>query len=224
MGKDKLKRFEENKTLTSLFEPVIEDVQDKYALKGKWAIDVFKNSNPIVLELGCGRGEYTVGLAQKYPGRNFIGIDLKGARIWRGAKTACEDNILNAAFLRTRLEYLKNCFEKDEVSEIWITFPDPHLKTKKEKRRLTSAFFLEMYRHILQPDGLIHLKTDNHYLYTFTLKVIQEGRHHLIFETPDLYSDSCEEEAKDFQTFYENIFLNENMKIKYIKFSLNGTT
>lgn len=223
MGKDKLKRFEENKTLPSLFEPVIEDVQGEYALKGKWANDVFKNSNPVVLELGCGRGEYTIGLAQKYPRKNFIGIDRKGARIWRGAKTAFENNLSNAAFLRTRLEFLKNCFGKDEINEIWVTFPDPHLKLKKEKRRLTSPYFLEMYQEIIQPGGLIHLKTDNQYLYSYTLRIIQEGEHNLIFETPDLYSNSSDEEAKDFQTFYENIFLKENTKIKYIKFILNGT-
>lgn len=223
MGKDKLKRFAENKTLPSLFEPEIEEVQGDYPLKGKWASEFFKNTNPIVLELGCGRGEYTVGLAKKYPDKNFIGIDRKGARIWRGAKTAFEDNLTNAAFLRTRLEFLKNCFGKNEVNEIWITFPDPHLKLKKERRRLTSEFFLEMYRHILQPGGLIHLKTDNAYFYTYTLRIIQEGNQKLIFETPDLYADSCEEEAKDFQTFYEHIFLKENTKIKYVKFSLNAT-
>ena len=223
MGKDKLKRFEENKTLTTLFEPVIEDVQVDYNLKGKWASEYFKNSNPVVLELGCGRGEYTVGLAQKYPQRNFIGIDRKGARIWRGAKTAHEDKLLNAAFLRTRLEYLRNCFAKDEVSEIWITFPDPHLKLKNERRRLTSTFYLDMYRDIFQPGGNIHLKTDNQYFYDYTLRIIKEGNHKLIFDTPDLYEDSCEEEAKDFQTFYEHIFLKENTKIKYIKFQLHAT-
>jgi len=223
VGKDKLKRFAENKSLPSLFEPVIEDVQGDYALKGKWASEYFNNTNPIVLELGCGRGEYAVGLARKYPDKNFIGIDRKGARIWRGAKTAFEDNLLNAAFLRTRLEFIKSCFGKDEVNEIWITFPDPHLKLKKERRRLTSAFYLEMYQDILQPGGLIHLKTDNQYLYTYTLRIIRNGNHSLIFETPDLYKDSCKEEAKDFQTFYEHIFLKENIKIKYIKFSLNAT-
>lgn len=224
MGKDKLKRFAENKTLPSLFEPEIEEVQGNYALKGKWASEFFKNTNPIILELGCGRGEYTVGLAQKYPDKNFIGIDRKGARIWRGAKTAYEDNLLNAAFLRTRLEFLKNCFGKDEVAEIWITFPDPHLKLKKERRRLTSDFFLEMYRDILQPGGLIHLKTDNAYFYDYTLRIIQENNHNLIYETDDLYGNSCEVEAKDFQTFYEHIFLKENIKIKYLKFSLNAST
>lgn len=223
MGKDKLKRFAENKTLPSLFEPVIDEVRSDYAWKGKWASDYFQNTNPIILELGCGRGEYTVGLAQKYPNKNFIGIDRKGARIWRGAKTAFEDKLVNTAFLRTHLEFLSSCFGKDEVSEIWITFPDPHLKLKKEQRRLTSAYFLEMYKEIIQPGGVIHLKTDNEYFYTYTLRIIQEGKHNLIFETPDLYTESNEEEAKDFQTFYEHIFLKENTTIKYIKFSLNGT-
>ena len=223
MGKDKLKRFAENKTLPSLFEPEIMDVQGDYHLKGKWASEVFKNENPIVVELGCGRGEYTIGLARKYPDKNYIGIDRKGARIWRGAKTSYEDNLSNAAFLRTRLEFLANCFGENEVDEIWITFPDPHPKLKKENKRLTSSFYLEMYQDILQPGGLIHLKTDNQYLYTYTLRIIREGNHNLIFETPDLYMDSCKEEAKDFQTFYEHIFLKENTKIKYIKFSLNAT-
>lgn len=220
MGKDKLKRFAENKTLPTLFEPEIEEVQDKYILKNKWAGEYFKNTNPITLELGCGRGEYTIGLAEKYPNKNFIGIDRKGARIWRGAKTAHEDNLRNAAFLRTRLEFLNNCFGKNEINEIWITFPDPHLKLKKENRRLTSPYYLDMYQDILSSESIIHLKTDNQYFYNYTLRIIQEGGHHLIFDTADLYADSCEEEAKDFQTFYEHIFLKENTRIKYIKFRL----
>ncbi len=223
MGKNKLKRFAENKTFQNLFEPGIEDVQKGFYLKGKWAKDFFKNANPVVLELGCGRGEYTIGLARKYPDKNYIGIDRKGARIWRGAKTSDENNISNAAFLRTRLEFLKNCFDKNEVSEIWITFPDPYLKLKKEQKRLTSAFFLRMYKDILKQGGLIHLKTDNEDLYSFTLSTIFEGNHNIIFETTDLYADPCEEEVKDFQTFYEKMFLKDKVKIKYIKFNLNAT-
>ncbi len=220
MGKDKLKRFAETKTFKNFLQPTIDEVQNDYYLKGKWGQNIFKNSNPIILELGCGKGEYTTGLAQKYPSINFIGIDRKGARMWRGAKTAIEEKLDNVGFLRTRLEFLDHCFAENEVSEIWITFPDPHLKLKKVNRRLTSPFFLDMYKEIMQPDGIIHLKTDNESLYKFTLYTIEENKHELLFETDDLYGSGTEMEVAEIRTFYESMFLAEGVKIKYVKFKL----
>lgn len=199
----------------------MEEVKEGFYLKGKWGKDFFKNSNPIVLELGCGRGEYTEGLARKYPENNFIGIDRKGARIWRGAKTAVEDNLANTGFLRTRIEFLDKCFEREEVSEIWITFPDPHLKFKKINKRLTSPHILNKYKEILIPDGIIHLKTDNDFLYEFTLQTIEEYKHSLIYETNDLYAIGNDLEVAEIRTFYESMFLKQEVRIKYIQFKLN---
>jgi len=223
VGKDKLKRFAESKTFHNFLQPTLDEVQNGYFLKDKWTQDFFKNSNPIVLELGCGKGEYTTGLAQKYPSMNFIGIDRKGARMWRGAKTAIEENLSNVGFLRTQLEFLKSCFAKEEVNEIWITFPDPHLKLKKVNKRLTSPFFLDMYKEIMQPDGIIHLKTDNESLYKFTLNTIAENKHELLFETNDLYGLGTELEVAEIRTFYERKFLDQGVKIKYVKFKLKIT-
>ena len=220
MGKDKLKRFAETKTFINFLQPTIDEVQNDYYLKGKWVQNFFKNSNPIILELGCGKGEYTTGLARKYPSINFIGIDRKGARMWRGAKTAIEEKLDNVGFLRTRLEFLDHCFAENEVSEIWITFPDPHLRLKKVNRRLTSPFFLDMYKEIMQPDGIIHLKTDNESLYKFTLNTIEENKHELLFGTNDLYGSGTEMEVAEISTFYESMFLAEGVKIKYVKFKL----
>ncbi|MCD4684249.1 MAG: tRNA (guanosine(46)-N7)-methyltransferase TrmB [Bacteroidales bacterium] len=220
VGKDKLKRFAETKTFINFLQPTIDEVQNDYYLKGKWVQNFFKNSNPIILELGCGKGEYTTGLARKYPSINFIGIDRKGARMWRGAKTAIEEKLDNVGFLRTRLEFLDHCFAENEVSEIWITFPDPHLKLKKVNRRLTSPFFLDMYKEIMQPDGIIHLKTDNESLYKFTLNTIEENKHELLFGTNDLYGSGTEMEVAEIRTFYESVFLAEGVKIKYVKFKL----
>jgi len=223
VGKDKLKRFAENETFHNLIQPTMEEVQNDLYLIGTWGKDFFKNSHPIVLELGCGRGEYTVGLASKYPDKNFIGIDRKGARIWRGAKTSVEDNLINAGFLRTRLEFLDKCFARDEVSEIWITFPDPHLKSKKINNRLTSPHFLNKYKEIISSDGIIHLKTDSDFLYNFTLQIIEEYKHTLIYETNNLYAEGNDLEVAEIRTFYEKMFLKQEIKIKYIQFKLNQT-
>ena len=169
-SKNKLKRFRENETFANVIQPNREEViAGNFPLKGVWARDFFKNNHPIVLELGCGRGEYTVNLAKEYPDKNFIGVDIKGARFWRGAKTALEEQIPNAAFLRTQIELIDHLFAQGEVSEIWITFPDPQIKYKRTKHRLTNQDFLAKYKHILSPEGLIHLKTDSEYLHGYTL-------------------------------------------------------
>lgn len=192
-------------------------------MKGKWNSHFFKNSNPLVLELACGKGEYTVGLAKKYPKQNFIGIDLKGNRLWRGAKTALEEKIQNAAFLRSRIDFIEKAFEQNEVSEIWITFPDP--QPKKENKRLTSPLFLMRYKNVLPKNGIIHLKTDSRELYDFTLEVIASGKHTLLESTEDLYanldSDSKVDAASQ-QTYYEKIFTKLGKKICYVKFTLNN--
>jgi tRNA (guanine-N7-)-methyltransferase len=220
MGKNKLKHFAENATFPLFIQPAIDEVKNNFYLKGNWAKIFFKNTHPIVLELGCGKGEYTVGLARRYPLHNFIGIDRKGARMWRGSKTSMEENLVNAGFLRTRIELLNHCFGKAEVSEIWITFPDPHSKNSKSQRRLTSPFFLEMYKEILVPNGLIHLKTDNAGFYQFTLETINEQNHSVVFETDDLYSTGIINEATGLQTYYEQKFLSQEVKIKYVNFKL----
>src|SRR5688572_33160801 len=171
MAKNKLQRFAELRTFSNVHEFLFTERETDFKLKGKWNTDHFKNSNPIVLELGCGKGEYSNGLAEKYPNLNFIGVDIKGARIWRGSKTAQEKKLLNVAFLRTQIEFIESCFEKEEVSEIWITFPDP--QPNKEKKRLTHPVFLNRYKNILKQKGVIHLKTDSAELYEFTLETIR---------------------------------------------------
>ena len=172
-SKNKLKRFEENKTFANVIQPSREEVlTDAFAYKGRWNELYFKNNHPIVLELGCGKGEYSVGLAKRHPEKNFIGIDIKGARFWRGAKTAIEENIANVAFLRTQIELIEKCFASGEVSEIWITFPDPQIKYKRTKHRLTNADFLARYERILAPDGYVHLKTDSEFMHGYTLGLL----------------------------------------------------
>ncbi len=219
MGKNKLARFAENLTFTNLFQVSFEDIQSQdFELKGKWREVYFKNNNPIVLELGCGKGEYTVGLAKKYPNKNFIGIDIKGARLWRGCKTAFEDKMNNVAFLRTHIQLLEKFFDKDEVDEIWITFCDP--QPNNENRRLTCERFLNRYAQVIKPDGVLHLKTDSKELFDYTFESLQNNNHGIIFANDDLYASDYEGDAKDIQTFYEKMFLNEGKKITYIKFKL----
>ena len=174
MGKNKLQRFAENLTFDNFFQPTYDEISTGYFLKGKWASDFFKNNNPIVLELGCGKGEYSVGLARRYPDKNFIGLDIKGARMWRGCKTAVDENIQNIAFLRTRIELIEHYFAENEISEIWITFPDPQPRRIKENKRLTSPAFLKRYASILKKDLIIHLKTDAFLLYFYTMEIIKK--------------------------------------------------
>lgn len=220
MGKNKLARFEENLTFPNLFQVSYEDLKNnQFELKGRWHEQFFGNENTIVLELGCGKGEYTVALARKYPSKNFIGIDIKGARLWRGCKTSNEEGMKNVAFIRTRIQLIEQFFAPGEVSEIWVTFPDP--QPKKPNKRLTSERFLSYYKNILRPDSTIHLKTDSYELYDYTLnEVILQGNYQVVFATDDLYGTPCDLEVCEVRTFYESMFLKEGKKITYIQFKI----
>lgn len=224
MGKNKLAKFEENLSFRNLFQfpATIEPWQAP--LRGKWQQEYFHNDNPIVLEIGCGKGDYTVNLARLVPGKNFMGLDIKGARLWRGCKTAVEENISNAAFIRTRAEFLNRVFAADEVSEIWITFPDP--QPAKPRKRLCSPQFLDRYREILTGgQGIIHLKTDDTDLYEYGFhEVVEPAGYEILYNSADLYADAERgidfAEAARVQTFYERRWLQEGRRIKYIAFRL----
>lgn len=220
MGKNKLARFAENETFANLFQLTYEQVtKEGFALKGKWNKEFFKNDNPIVLELGCGKGEYTVGLAKKYPNKNFIGIDIKGARLWRGCKTSNEDKMTNVAFVRTHIQMIESYFAQNEVSEIWITFPDPQLK--KPNKRLTCERFLKLYKNILKQDGIVHLKTDSQELYEYTKdEVLIPSKREILYNTNDLYNSDFKEDVIEIQTFYEAMYLKIGKPITYLKFKL----
>jgi tRNA (guanine-N7-)-methyltransferase len=223
MGKDKLRKFAENLTFENLVQPEFDEIFHRdHALKGRWGGEFYKNTNPIVLELGCGKGEYTVGLAAADAGRNFLGIDIKGARMWRGAKTAREMGLANVGFLRTRIEFIGSFFAHGEVSEIWITFPDPQLKKGREKKRLTSPVFLEYYARFLAPDGVIHLKTDSRELHDYTLRVIEANGLPLHAACADIYGEGLTDTdpALTIKTTYERRFLEEGKPITYLRFSL----
>ncbi|WP_297970551.1 tRNA (guanosine(46)-N7)-methyltransferase TrmB [uncultured Capnocytophaga sp.] len=221
-SKNKLKRFKENETFANVIQPNREEViTGNFPLKGVWARDFFKNNHPIVLELGCGKGEYTVNLAKEYPDKNFIGVDIKGARFWRGAKTALEEQIPNAAFLRTQIELIDNLFAQGEVSEIWITFPDPQIKYKRTKHRLTNQDFLAKYKHILSPEGLIHLKTDSEYLHGYTLGLLHGMGHEILYANHHIYrNEGAPKEVLTIQTTYEKQYLAQGKPITYIRFRL----
>jgi len=221
-SKNKLKRFRENETFSNVIQPTREEViSNQLQLKGKWNSDFFKNNNPIVLELGCGKGEYSVGLAQKFPNKNFIGIDVKGARFWRGAKTAMETNLNNVGFIRTQIELITHCFEKDEIDEIWITFPDPQIKYKRTKHRMTNADFLENYKKILKKDGLMHLKTDSEFMHGYTLGLLHGAGHEVLYANHNIYkNEGAPEEVTSIQTFYESQYLEVNKPITYIQFKI----
>lgn len=223
MGKNKLFRFAEITRFTNVIEQsqTSETINDN-PIKGKWNADFFKNNNPIVLELGCGKGEYTVGLGMSNPDKNFIGSDLKGNRIYIGSKIALENNYSNVGFLRTRIENIETSFAPEEVSEIWITFPDPQPQKPRERKRLTHPNFLKKYKNILKKGGIIHLKTDSELLYNYTLDVIKENKLPLYYNTDNLYADSNEEltEMKKIKTYYENKFSAQGFNITYIKFGL----
>lgn len=219
---NKLERFAEMKAMPNVVQYGFRDLEKGglHALRGKWKTDFFRNDKPIVLELGCGKGEYTVGLARRFPGKNFIGVDVKGARMHRGATQAIRENLDNAAFLRTRIDFINALFDEKEISEIWITFPDP--QKEKPKKRLTSPGFLVRYAHLLVPGGIIHLKTDSQLLHEYTKEVIAEEGHGLIEASADIYGDGLphDEVLTSIRTAYETRFLAEGMKITYVSFSL----
>ncbi|OFY39820.1 MAG: tRNA (guanosine(46)-N7)-methyltransferase TrmB [Bacteroidetes bacterium GWF2_40_14] len=221
MGKDKLKRFAENESFKCLFQPDFDDVFRKdYMLKGRWHSDVFKNDNPIVLELGCGRGEYTVEMGRKYPEINFIGIDIKGARLWRGAKSATEESLPNVAFVRCRIEFIEWLFGPGEVSEIWITFADPQIN--RDNKRLTGTLFLERYRKFLIPDGIIHLKTDSLYLHNYTVAMAKLNHLEITEENKDIYGSGRADELLSIKTHYEENYLSMGVAITYLTFKLSS--
>lgn len=220
MGKNKLKKFAEMETFSNVFQPPYKPIA------GHWRDGYFHNGNPIVLELGCGRGEYTVGLADKYPGKNFIGVDIKGARMWAGAKEAESKGMRNVAFLRTNIEFITEFFSADEVDEIWITFCDPQMK--KATKRLTSTYFMQRYQRIVKPDGLIHLKTDSPFLYTYTTEMLRLNPYPVVCTSADLYGETDENEhftdTRALQTHYEKQWLDRGMSIKYIAWRLSPLT
>lgn len=223
MGKDKLRRFRENLTFSCFLQPEFDEVfRRDHPIKGHWHDEFFHNDRPIVLELGCGKGEYTVALAERDPSRNYIGIDIKGARMWRGAKTATERGMTHVGFLRTRIEFIDSLFAEDEVAEMWITFPDPQLKTRRAKKRLTSPLFLERYARFLRADGPIHLKTDSKHLFGYTNEVIRHFSLPCTASDPDIYGSGHADGILSVKTAYEQQFLSMGLPITHICFTLGG--
>ncbi len=243
MGKNKLARWTELGGYPNVIQPEIGSVFAKdHPIKGKWNTEMFRNNNPLVLELGCGKGEYSVGLAARFPEKNFIGIDIKGARMWRGARTANEQKMNNVAFLRTRIEFVTSFFRTDEVDEIWVTFPDPHPGLRNSNKRLTSPWFLNGYRQFLKNNGVVHLKTDNSELYNYTKTVALHNGLEILYATNDLYSADAPDESipavktetmvdsvtfstfrseiLSIQTHYEKLFMSKGFNINYIAFRL----
>ena len=244
MGKNKLARWTELGSFDKVYQPKISDISTgDHQVKGKWKKEIFKNDNPVILELGCGKGEYSVGLAGRFPGNNYIGVDIKGARMWRGAKTADEKKLPNIGFIRTRIEFINSFFTTDEIDEIWITFPDPHSGPKNSNKRLTSPSFLNIYRQFLKNNGIVHLKTDNTELYNYTKNTVTGNELEILFATNDLYCDNIKAETDSpapekglsssgkrkvipddilsIRTHYESLFLKKGLKINYISFRLN---
>jgi tRNA (guanine-N7-)-methyltransferase len=214
-------RWAEMQSFNNVIQPDINDIRTKeHPLRGKWNSEYFMNNNPIVLELGCGKGEYTLELAKLFPEKNFTGIDIKGARMWRGAKTASENKIPNVLFLRTRIEFINSFFAENEVDEIWITFPDPFAKPKRSGRRLTNPVFLNSYRKFLKDKGIIHLKTDDKDLFNYTLETVKFNNLEIVSSTDNLYSDIKDDKILTIRTYYENIFINEGKNIHYLAFML----
>ena len=224
MSKGKLQKFAEMETFPNVFQFPYSAMADNkpFAMKGSWRSDYFHNDNPIVLELGCGKGEYTVGLARLFPNVNFIGVDIKGARMHQGAKQALEEKLPNVAFLRTNIEIIDRFFDNDEVQEIWLTFSDPQMKNPR--KRLSSTYFLQRYRHFLTDGGIVHLKTDSNFLFTYTSLMVEHNKLPLVFKTDDLYHtvgiDEATSQILGIQTYYESQWIERGLNIKYLKFHL----
>lgn len=219
MGKNKLEKFADMASYPHVFEypySVVDNVP--FDMKGQWHQKFFKNDHPIVLELGCGRGEYTVGLGQMFPDKNFIGVDIKGARMWSGATESLNAGMNNVAFLRTNIEIIDRFFDQGEVSEIWLTFSDPQMK--KATKRLTSTYFMERYRRFLADNGLVHVKTDSHFMFTYTKYMLEHNQLPVEFITEDLYHSGCADDILGIRTYYEQQWLDRGLNIKYIKFRL----
>ena len=222
MGKNKLRKFAEMAEYEHVFQATYSDLKEQeFRYKGKWH-EFFRNDNPVVLELGCGKGEYTVGLARLFPDKNFIGVDIKGARMYRGATDAMNEGLKNVAFIRTHIELITSFFGKDEVAEIWLTFPDPQMK--KTRKRLTSTRFLNLYRKILTDNGIIHLKTDSNFMYTYTRELLKVNNIIPEVDEKDLYASDFDEEILGIKTYYETKWLGHGIPIKYLRFRLPADT
>lgn len=220
-AKDKLRKFRENETFGCLYQPATEEVLGKdYYLKGKWGEKVFGNDRPVILELGCGKGEYTLALAREFPDKNFIGIDIKGARLWRGAKFAHEQQVANVAFIRTRIEFIESLFHTGEIAEIWITFADPQLH--RSRKRLTGPLFLSRYRNFLRQDGIIHLKTDSRFLHQYTLEIARRNRLSILEANNDIYGSGKADTILSIKTFYEAYYLKQGFPITYLAFRIDN--
>ena len=220
MGKNKLAKFADMEEFPHVFQVSSHAVREgvNFEMKGKWNELFFKNTHPIVLELGCGKGEYTVGLGELYPDKNFVGVDIKGARLWTGAKDSFEKSMTNVAFLRTNIEMIHYFFAEDEVSEIWLTFPDPQMK--KVTKRLTATNFMKSYQQFLKADGLMHLKTDSNFMFTYTCEMVKANEYPVVFSNNDLYASDLKDPILGIKTYYEQQWLDRGLTIKYIQFLL----
>lgn len=220
MGKNKLAKFDEMASFPHVFQVSAQELTSNqgFELKGKWKQYFFGNNNPVVLELGCGKGEYSVGLAGIFPHKNFIGVDIKGARMWSGAKDSLMKGLKNIAFIRTNIEMIHHFFSKDEVDEIWLTFPDPQMK--KVTKRLTATNFMKQYQGFVKNDGIIHLKTDSNFMFTYTLAMVKVNEYPVVFSTKDLYASALKDPILNITTYYEQQWLNRGIPIKYLSFKL----